>query len=404
MIDDRYIIDNFVENNKIKIKFTKKFLDNNIEIKIYLENRYPDDEFISYRYVINRIINKIDILPSCRFCGKKLKNYTSKWCNSKCQFSDPEFIKNRNNKLKNSDYGKKISKTKQSWSNEKRQEIAKRAVETKKQKYGNGNNFQKIKETCLNKYGVENVFQNKDIKEKSKLTKIKKYNDPYFTNQEKTKNTIKEKYNIDNWMSSDVFRNKSSQTKIKKYNNPNFVNSEKSKQTCIEKYGVSNFGKTKEGINASHTPEVNERRINTMKKNGTLNTSKEELYIFEKLSEKFEVLQHYKDKSRYPFICDFYIPSLDLFIEYQGSMFHNKRPYLGIEDDLKEIEEIKQKSEKRKQITGKQKTRYDSLIETWTIRDVKKREIAKHNNLNYLEFFNIEEFNTWLNNYEWKNV
>ena len=78
-------------------------------------------------------------------------------------------------------------------------------------------------------------------------------------------------------------------------------------------------------------------------------------------------------------------------------MFHNKRPYLGTEEDLKEVEEIKQKSEKRKQITGKQKTRYDSLVETWTVRDPLKREIAKKNELNYLEFFTFDEFIDWLN-------
>ena len=86
-----------------------------------------------------------------------------------------------------------------------------------------------------------------------------------------------------------------------------------------------------------------------------------------------------------------------MFIEYQGSMFHNKRPYLGTEEDLKEVEDIKQKSEKRKKITGKQKTRYDSLIETWTVRDPLKRETVKKNELNYLEFFTFDEVIDWLN-------
>ena len=69
----------------------------------------------------------------------------------------------------------------------------------------------------------------------------------------------------------------------------------------------------------------------------------------------------------------------------------------GTKEDLKEVEEIKQKSEKRKQITGKQKTRYDSLVETWTVRDPLKREIAKKNELNYLEFFTFDEVIDWLN-------
>ena len=175
-------------------------------------------------------------------------------------------------------------------------------------------------------------------------------------------------------------------------------NKEKFNETIMKRYGVKWFTQTDKLKHFSHTEEAEQKRYITSKRNGTLNTSKEENIIFKLLKVKFpDTICHYKDKKRYPFVCDFYIPSLDLFIEYQGSMFHNKRPYLGTEEDLKEVEDIKQKSEKRKQITGKQKTRYDSLIETWTVRDTLKRETAKKNELNYLEFFTFDEFIGWLN-------
>lgn len=64
---------------------------------------------------------------------------------------------------------------------------------------------------------------------------------------------------------------------------------------------------------------------------------------------------------------------------------------------MNEIEELKIKSEKRKQITHK-RTRYDATIDIWSIHDVKKRNIAKENNLNWIEFFNMKEFDNWLNN------
>lgn len=35
------------------------------------------------------------------------------------------------------------------------------------------------------------------------------------------------------------------------------------------------------------------------------------------------------------------------------------------------------------------------MISTWTIRDVKKRTIAKKNNLNFLEFYTLDEFYIW---------
>ena len=81
-------------------------------------------------------------------------------------------------------------------------------------------------------------------------------------------------------------------------------------------------------------------------------------------------------------------------------MFHNHKPYIGDDNDIKELKKIKNKSNEIKNKTGKQKTRYDALIDTWSIRDVKKRIIAKENNLNYLEFFTILELENWIAGYE----
>ena len=41
-------------------------------------------------------------------------------------------------------------------------------------------------------------------------------------------------------------------------------------------------------------------------------------------------------------------------------------------------------------------------IYVWSNLDTRKREIAKENNLNYLEFFNKEEFMNWFNQQESK--
>ena len=38
---------------------------------------------------------------------------------------------------------------------------------------------------------------------------------------------------------------------------------------------------------------------------------------------------------------------------------------------------------------------YKDAIKVWTIRDPLKRKIAKENNLNWLEFFSIDDFNIW---------
>ena len=39
---------------------------------------------------------------------------------------------------------------------------------------------------------------------------------------------------------------------------------------------------------------------------------------------------------------------------------------------------------------------YRNAIETWTIRDVNKRKIAESNHLNYLVFWNFEQFLNWI--------
>ena len=122
--------------------------------------------------------------------------------------------------------------------------------------------------------------------------------------------------------------------------------------TLLKKYGIKNFNNQN-------------KRISTLIKNGTINSSKTENQSFILLKQKYsDVIHQYKDQERYPFTCDFYIPSLDLFIECQYGQFHNFKPYLNTKEDKKEIELLKQKSEQRKQITGKNKSRYDAVIYT----------------------------------------
>ena len=98
---------------------------------------------------------------------------------------------------------------------------------------------------------------------------------------------------------------------------------------------------------------------------------------------------------KYPYKCDFYLPEIDLYIEYQGFPGHNNHPFdANNEQDLKIVEEWKQKSEEIN-YKGEKKKQYLGYINTWTISDPKKRECAKNNNLNWLEFFTLDEFNIW---------
>lgn len=103
-----------------------------------------------------------------------------------------------------------------------------------------------IKQSVLKKYGVENVFQSNEIKEKLIQTNISKYGTPSPNQNElirqKTKNTCLEKYGVENPLKSQDIKMKIEKTCIEKYgvNNPlksNIVR-EKAKIYYLNKYGV----------------------------------------------------------------------------------------------------------------------------------------------------------------------
>lgn len=121
-------------------------------------------------------------------------------------------------------------------------------------------------------------------------------------------------------------------------------------------------------------------RRKSMRENGTTNTS----YGFEDKMIKYlrtkypnyTIIQSYFEDPRYPYECDCYVKELDLFIEFQGSYFHNWRPFNNSSEHIKEYEEMI--------INDGQSA---TIADTWRYRDVEKRRIAKENNLNYLEYW-----------------
>lgn len=122
-------------------------------------------------------------------------------------------------------------------------------------------------------------------------------------------------------------------------------------------------------------------------------SSKEEQKIYKILLTKFPNAKNQYKTREYPFYCDFYLPEIDTYIEYQGYPFHGKLsniilgPYDETNKDHKLFLESLQKDE-----CNDWNRRF---IKIWTIKDPKKRKIAKENNLNWLEFFTIDEFIEW---------
>ena len=127
--------------------------------------------------------------------------------------------------------------------------------------------------------------------------------------------------------------------------------------------------------------DVNEKRFETMKERGKLGKNsftEAEKIFYEKLLEKYsenDIEFQYFDADRYPFKCDFYIKSEDLFIELNGNWTHGKKPYN--KDDV-ECQQILNEWKDKAQTSDY----YKNAIYTWTNLDVRKRQTAIKNNLN----------------------
>ena len=240
---------------------------------------------------------------------------------------------------------------------------------TVKSKYNVDNVFQareikdKIRQTNLEKYGVEQAAKNNFVIQKAKQTNLKKYNcihpNQLKEKQELCKEKCRQIYGVDFYFQTEEFK-------------------EKAKQTNLKRYGVENGGASK---------EAQEKIYKTKKKNHTFNTSKPEEIFYKKLIKKYstqDVLRQYKDP-RYPFMCDFYIKSKDLFIELNLHWTHGGHKF--DKNSSKDLQKLNLWQEK-----AKTSNFYKSAIYVWTERDLYKLEIAKKANLNYKVIYSLKNY------------
>lgn len=283
------------------------------------------------------------------------------------------------------------------------------------------------KKTCIEKYGVENPSQLAEVMEKKKITTlehygteyyfttdefkkqaentyIKKYGTKNYNNRKKAIITCKKKYGVDNPSQIENVKLKRINTTLKNYGVENPSQSEeikqKKKQTCKKHYGVEHPANIP-GIMET----ITKKGFETKRKNGTfqgkgkiyinnkeVNCSKLEEKIYNLLITKFNDVEYQYKSEEYPFACDFYIPLNKLYIEVQGYWGHginNAVVYGPYNSKNEEHQKIISKWQNKKSKA------YDDAIEVWTIRDPLKRETARKNNLNWIEFFNMEEFMLW---------
>lgn len=412
IITDEYIIKLFKCSTGINHHWRKKLNDEIIE---YLNNRF-EEKSRSIREDICRILYGYENIDKCKICGKpavfigKPSHMYKETCCNECS-QKLNIIHGKETCLKK--YGNKnyrnIEKSKQTCLEKygcsytfQNRDVINKIEQTKLQRYGSStyNNSYKNKQTCLERYGYENVFQVEQYKEKIKQTKIKLHNDPYFTNREKFKETCTYLYGGCGAASSYI-HNKMKETNLSYYGYEYTLqvpeNIEKRKQTCLNKYGFTTYTQTQEYRDFLKMPEIQkqkqEKEYLTKKKNNSFNKSDIEDKIYNDLISIFNnnVIRHYKS-DEYSYSCDFYIKSLNLYIEYNGFWTHNDHVFdENNDEDIKILHSWLEKA--------KTSNFYKNAIYTWTQLDVKKYNLAKQNKLNYLIFYNYNEFINWLNIY-----
>lgn len=133
---------------------------------------------------------------------------------------------------------------------------------------------------------------------------------------------------------------------------------------------------------------INKQNI-TKSQNNSFNTSTPEDFCKKYLCNKYgeyDIVYQYSD-TRYPFACDFYIKSQDLFVELNLTWTHGNHAFNPTnEEDILLLERWKKKAETSKY--------YQNAIYTWTDLDVRKLNTFIKNNLNYKIIYNLEEITT----------
>jgi len=229
---------------------------------------------------------------------------------------------------------------------------------SKLERYGdcNYNNRDKAAKTCQDKYGVDNIFKDTD----------------------KIKQSYLDKLGVDHPMHRKDIKDKV----ISKHDYSVII--PKSRQTYFDRTGYDN---------PSKNPECIKKNLRTRLAHGVFNTPGEsnlERRAEKILNRMFNSVKHkYRDirygrESGYLFECDFYIPELDLFIEINAHPSHGKHPFDQASSQDLDLKESLTKSDKR----------WDkAMLDTWVYRDVEKLNCALKNNLNYIIIYPYTELN-----------
>jgi hypothetical protein len=230
-------------------------------------------------------------------------------------------------------------------------EIREKAKQTSLERYGVAHPMQsfevqeKYKQTNLERYGTEHIFASEHCKEKSKQTSLERYGVAYPTQsseiREKSKQTNLERYGVENVFASECAKNKIKETMVKHHGVENPSQSEeiklKKKRLFLKKYGVEHPFQSKEVKEKIDYNKNWQKSHQTKKLNGAYKTSKIENGFYEELVKIFGV----ENVERCVLVqnkeIDFYIRTINLYVELDGVYWH------GLDRPIEQIELLKSK-------------------------------------------------------------
>lgn len=362
--------------NSAKAKWS--FVKTNKELFEYLECRFDDLSTNLLKEIIVRLRDKIETRPRCPICGSLVpfdgRRYHT-FCSKDCKCSS-EGKRMTSDKVKN----------------------------TCQEKYGADSYFasEEGKLVCrdgmVEKYGYEYPLQNPIILKGALDKWANKSEEEKHIISLKRRTTTFEKFGVEHPMHSEEIKEKKARTCLERYGDVNCMKNEniafKVQQTLKDRYGENYMHHPKILNNlrctnlekygeewACQNDDVKDRIRQSKRVHGTFCSSKWEEMIYLELLKIFkeeDIDRQHKDE-RYPWACDFYISSVDTFIEIQGFWTHGGHPFdENSEDDLEKLRRWSEQSGKKI---------YKTAIDVWTVKDVLKRQTAKTNGLRYVEIF-----------------
>jgi len=217
----------------------------------------------------------------------------------------------------------------------------------------------KMQNTIISKYGGMGTAS-KIINEKIKSTNMEKYGSENVYSSEYGKNEIKnsnlKRFGVEYAFQSAIVKNKIIQTSLYRYNTTNPGNSKLARQKAART--------RRDSENESSWEDYFENNLNS-------------------LDISYE--KQYNSDTRYPYLCDFYLPDTDTFIEINGYWSHNDHWF----DSNSDVDKNKLDLWISKANAGH--AQYKNAINVWTVRNIQKRDIAIKNNLNYIVLWKFDD-------------